>query len=56
MGSTKEPGKLRVLEVSGNRFRVPRLAVVEKGTEALLKDLRRMIPENEVPEEWKEMV
>lgn len=56
VGSAKEAGKLRVLEVSGNRFRVPRLAVLEKGTEAILKDLRRMIPENEVPEEWKEMV
>ncbi|KAK5046096.1 hypothetical protein LTR84_008553 [Exophiala bonariae] len=56
VGSAKEPGKLRVLEVSGNRFRVPRLVVVEKGTEAILKDLRRMIPDNEVPEEWKEMV
>lgn len=56
IGSTKEPGKLRVLEVSGNRFRVPRLVVVEKGTEAVLKDLRRMIPEHEVPEEWKDMV
>lgn len=56
IGSAKEPGKLRVLEVSGNRFRVPRLAVVEKGSEAVLKDLRRMIPEHEVPEEWKDMV
>ena len=56
IGSAREPGKLRVLEVSGNRFRVPRLTVVEKGTEAVLKDLRRMIPEHEVPEEWKEMV
>ncbi|KEF51645.1 uncharacterized protein A1O9_12280 [Exophiala aquamarina CBS 119918] len=56
IGSAKEPGKLKILEVSGNRFRVPRLAVVEKGSEAVLKDLRRMIPEHEVPEEWKDMV
>lgn len=53
-GSQKSPGKLRVLEVSGNKFRVPRLAVVERGTEAVLKDLRRMINEDEVPEEWRE--
>lgn len=55
-GSVKEPGKLRSLEVSGNRFRVPRLAVVEKGTDAVLKDLRRMITVDEVPEEWREFI
>ncbi|KAK5455961.1 hypothetical protein LTS15_005279 [Exophiala xenobiotica] len=55
-GSVKECGKLRSLEVSGNRFRVPRLAVVEKGTDAVLKDLRRMITLDEVPEEWKEFI
>lgn len=48
----KVAGKLRVLEVSGNRFRVPRLTIVEKGTEAVLKDLRRMIKSEEVTEEW----
>ncbi|KAJ9604425.1 hypothetical protein H2200_011261 [Cladophialophora chaetospira] len=48
----KVPGRLRVLEASGNRFRVPRLAVVEKGTEAVLKDLRRMVKQEEVTEEW----
>lgn len=45
-------GRLRVFECAGNRFRVPRLAVVEKGTEAVLRDLRRMVPSGEVPEEW----
>ncbi|KAI1615073.1 hypothetical protein EDD37DRAFT_630021 [Exophiala viscosa] len=55
-GSTAEYGRLRVLEVSGNRFRVPRLIVVEKGTEAVLKDLRRMVMAEEVPEDWKEFV
>ncbi|KIX04326.1 uncharacterized protein Z518_05193 [Rhinocladiella mackenziei CBS 650.93] len=50
------PGKLRVLEVSGNKFRVPRLTVIEKGTEAVLKDLRRMIAEEDVPDEWKDMI
>lgn len=55
-GSTPDYGRLRVLEVSGNRFRVPRLTVVEKGTEAVLKDLRRMVRAEEVPDEWKEFV
>ncbi|KIV93785.1 hypothetical protein PV10_04973 [Exophiala mesophila] len=54
VGSAREPGRLKVLEVSGNKFRMPRLAIVEKGTEAILKDLRRMVPDDEVPEEWKE--
>ena len=49
-----EAGKLRMFECGGNRFRVPRLATIEKGTEAVLKDLRRMVPSNEVPEEWKD--
>jgi len=48
-----EKGKLKSLEVSGNRFRVPRISIVEKGTEAVLKELRRMTPLEEVPEEWK---
>ncbi|KIV86829.1 hypothetical protein PV11_02414 [Exophiala sideris] len=55
-GSTAEYGRLRVLEVSGNRFRVPRLTVVEKGTEAVLKDLRRMVKTEEVPDDWTEFV
>lgn len=55
-GSPKAPGKLRVLEVSGNKFRVPRLTVIEKGTEAILKDLRRMISMEDVPEEWRDAV
>jgi len=48
-----EAGRLRSLESSGNKFRVPRLMVLEKGTEATLRDLRRMIPAEEVPEEWR---
>lgn len=56
VGSPKESGRLKVLEVSGNKFRMPRLAIVEKGTEAILRDLRRMIPDDEVPEEWKEIL
>ena len=48
----KVSGRLRVLEVSGNRFRVPRIMVVERGTEAVLKDLRRMVRAEEVTEEW----
>lgn len=55
-GAARASGTLRVLEVSGNKFRVPRLTVVEKGTEAILKDLRRMVPEQEVPEEWKHAI
>ena len=49
-----EAGKLRVFECGGNKFRSPRITVIEKGTEAVLKDLRRMVPEAEVPEEWKD--
>ncbi|KAJ4512266.1 hypothetical protein HRR78_008568 [Exophiala dermatitidis] len=55
-GTTNSGGKLRVLEVSGNKFRVPRQSVIEKGSEAILRDLRRMIPEQEVPDEWKDAV
>jgi len=47
-----EPGRLRTFECLGNRFRVPRIMVVEKGTEAVLRDLRRMVPVCDVPEEW----
>ncbi|KAJ9626163.1 hypothetical protein H2204_010115 [Knufia peltigerae] len=55
-GSAREAGKLRSLEASGNKFRVPRLAIIEKGTEAVLKDLRRMITLDEIPEGWQEFV
>lgn len=48
----KETGRLRSFECSGNKFRIPRPMTVEKGTEAVLKDLRRMIPLVDVPEEW----
>jgi Leucine-rich repeat (LRR) protein len=47
-----EKGRLRSFECSGNRFRVPRWQVVEKGTEAVLRDLRRMIPAGELDSEW----
>lgn len=47
-----ESGRLRSFECSGNKFRVPRLRVIERGTEAILKDLRRMIPAGQAPEEW----
>ena len=47
-----EPGRLRVFECGGNAFRVPRIMVIEKGTEAVLKDLRRMVDTKDVPEEW----
>ena len=47
-----EAGSLRSFEATGNRFRVPRLLILEKGTEAVLRDLRRMVPAGEVPEEW----
>jgi len=53
---TLEPGRLRVLEVAGNKFRVPRISVVEKGTEAVLRDLRRMVPESDVPDDWIRLI
>jgi Leucine-rich repeat (LRR) protein len=49
----REQGRLRSFEVTGNPFRVPRIAILEKGTEAVLKDLRRMVPSELVPEEWR---
>ncbi|OQV10906.1 Leucine rich repeat-containing protein [Cladophialophora immunda] len=52
----KVEGRLRVLEVSGNRFRVPRITVVEKGTEAVLRDLRRMVREEELTDEWRDAI
>lgn len=51
-----EPGRLRAFECGGNKFRVPRIITIEKGSEAVLKDLRRMIPASEVPEEWTEEI
>ena len=38
------PGGLQRLDVSGNRFRVPKYTVLEKGTEATLAWLRDRIP------------
>lgn len=42
------PGGLERLDVSGNRFRVPKYTVLEKGTEATLAWLRDRIPVGEV--------
>lgn len=39
---------LRTLEVGGNRFRVPRWQIVEKGTEAVLEYLRGRVPVDEI--------
>jgi Leucine-rich repeat (LRR) protein len=41
-------GGLRFLEVSGNKFRVPRWDILAKGTEAILKHLRDRVPLNEL--------
>lgn len=41
------PGGLERLDVSGNRFRVPKYTVLEKGTEATLAWLRDRIPADE---------
>ena len=41
------PGGLERLDVSGNRFRVPKYAILEKGTEATLAWLRDRIPAGE---------
>ena len=41
------PGGLEKLDVSGNRFRVPKYTVLEKGTEATLAWLRDRIPAGE---------
>lgn len=42
------PGGLERLDVSGNRFRVPKYTILEKGTEATLAWLRDKIPAGEV--------
>lgn len=42
------PGGLERLDVGGNRFRVPKYTVLEKGTEATLTWLRDRIPANEI--------
>jgi Leucine-rich repeat (LRR) protein len=42
------PGGLERLDVSGNRFRVPKYTILEKGTEATLAWLRDRIPASEV--------
>ncbi|RYP31122.1 hypothetical protein DL766_004552 [Monosporascus sp. MC13-8B] len=45
-------GNLERLEVSGNRFRVPRWNVLERGTEATLRWLRGRVPVAEMAE-WR---
>ncbi|KAI9820206.1 MAG: hypothetical protein M1827_005828 [Pycnora praestabilis] len=47
LGGYGEGKTLKVLEVSGNRFRVPRYTLLEKGTEATLAWLRDRIPVEE---------
>lgn len=42
---------LKSLEVTGNRFRVPRWDVLEKGTEAVLHYLRGRVPSKELGDE-----
>ncbi len=42
------PGGLQTLDVSGNRFRVPKYTILEKGTEATLTWLRDRIPVGEM--------
>ncbi|CZT02443.1 related to receptor-like protein kinase 5 precursor [Rhynchosporium agropyri] len=44
------PEGLKTLDVSGNRFRVPKYTVLEKGTEATLAWLRDRIPVGEIDE------
>ncbi|KAJ2898935.1 hypothetical protein MKZ38_003568 [Zalerion maritima] len=50
LGGSK--GTLKRLEVTGNRFRVPRWNVLDRGTEATLKWLRSRVPVAEMAE-WK---
>ena len=45
-----------MFECGGNGFRVPRISIIEKGTDAVLKDLRRMVAAKDVPEEWKDEI
>lgn len=42
---------LRRFEIAGNKFRVPRWQIIEKGSQAVLEWLRGRIPANEL-EEW----
>ncbi len=46
-------GGLQRLEVLGNRFRVPRFNVIERGTEAILRHLRGRVPVAEMGA-WRE--
>lgn len=46
------PGGLEKLDVTGNRFRVPRWNVLERGTDATLRWLRGRVPVAEMAA-WK---
>jgi Leucine-rich repeat (LRR) protein len=47
LGLLGGPGGLQKLDVTGNRFRVPKYTILEKGTEATLAWLRDRIPAGE---------
>ncbi|KAL2261815.1 hypothetical protein VTK26DRAFT_3258 [Humicola hyalothermophila] len=51
-GDNGSGGRLERLDVSGNRFRVPRWSVLERGTEATLRWLRGRVPVAEMAA-WK---
>lgn len=48
LGLLGRKGGLECLEVTGNRFRVPRWDVLEKGTEAVMRYLRGRLPSEEL--------
>lgn len=48
LGLLGGPGGLERLDVSGNRFRVPKYTILDKGTEATLAWLRDRIPAGEM--------
>ncbi|SPO07487.1 related to receptor-like protein kinase 5 precursor [Cephalotrichum gorgonifer] len=48
LGLLGGPGGLERLEVRGNRFRVPRFSIIERGTETTLRWLRGRVPAAEV--------
>ena len=49
------PGGIERLDVMGNRFRVPRFSVLERGTEATLRWLRGRVPAGEAAA-WRQRV
>lgn len=52
LGLLAGKGGLERLDVSGNRFKVPRWNILEQGTQATLKWLRGRVPEEELAQ-WK---